>query len=116
MATLTIKNLPDELYEQIKTSAAVNRRSINQEVIFLIEQVLAANASGFETTLADVRRLREHLGVYVTDEEIQHARNTGRYRPTKEEIMANAQRLRDKTAHYHLTDDELNEWKNEGRP
>lgn len=116
MATLTIKNLPDELYEKIKTSAAVNRRSINQEVIFLIEQVLAANAVGVETTLSDVRRLREQLGIYITEEEIHQAKNTGRYRLTKEEIMANAQRLRDKTAQYHLTDAELNEWKNEGRP
>lgn len=116
MATLTIKNLPDELYEQIKTSAAVNRRSINQEAIFLMEQALAANTAGLETTLSDVRRLREHLGIYVTDEESNQTRNAVRYRPTKEEIMANAQRLREKTAQYHLTDVELNEWKNEGRP
>ena len=78
MATLTIKNLPDELYEKIKTSAAVNRRSINQEVIFLIEQVLAANAVGQETTLDEVRVLREQLGIYVTDEEINQAKNEGR--------------------------------------
>ena len=78
MATLTIKNLPDELYEKIKTSAAVNRRSINQEVIFLIEQVLAANAVGQETTLEEVRALREKLGIYVTDEEINQAKNEGR--------------------------------------
>jgi antitoxin FitA len=78
MATLTIKNLPDELYEQIKTSAAVNRRSINQEVIYLIEQVLAANAVGQEATLEEVRVLREQLGIYVTDEEINQAKNEGR--------------------------------------
>lgn len=78
MATLTIKNLPDELYEKIKTSAAVNRRSINQEVIFLIEQVLAANAVGQETTLDEVRVLREQLGIYITDEEINQAKNEGR--------------------------------------
>jgi plasmid stability protein len=116
MATLTIKNLPDELYEKIKTSAAVNRRSINQEAIFLIEQALAANAAGTETTLSEVRLLREQLGIYVTEEELAKAKNEGRDRPTKEEIMARAKRLREKTAHYHLTDEELNKWKNEGRP
>ncbi len=78
MATLTIKNMPDELYEKIKASAAVNRRSINQEVIFLIEQVLAANAAGFETTLSEVRLLREQLGIYVTEDEINQAKNEGR--------------------------------------
>jgi antitoxin FitA len=78
MATLTIKNMPDELYEKIKASAATNRRSINQEAIFLIEQVLANNVSGFETTLSEVRVLREQLGIYVTDEEINQAKNEGR--------------------------------------
>lgn len=116
MATVTLKNVPDELYEKIKTSAAVNRRSVNQEVIFLIEQALAANAAGTEATLAEVRLLREKLGIYVTEEEVTQAKNEGRYRPTKEEIMETAKRLREKTAHYHLTDEELNEWKNEGRP
>ncbi|MCC6606463.1 MAG: Arc family DNA-binding protein [Anaerolineae bacterium] len=116
MATVTLKNVPDELYEKIKTSAAVNRRSVNQEVIFLIEQALAANAAGTEATLAEVRLLREKLGIYVTEEEVTQAKNEGRYRPTKEEIMETAKRLREKTAHYHLTDEELNKWKNEGRP
>lgn len=115
MATVTLKNVPDELHEKIKTSAAVNRRSINQ-VIFLIEQALAANAAGTEATLAEVRLLREKLGIYVTEEEVTKAKNEGRHRPTNEEIMETAKRLREKTAHYHLTDEELNKWKNEGRP
>ncbi len=116
MATMTLKNVPEKLHEKIKMSAAVNRRSINQEVIFLIEQALAANAAGTEATLAEVRLLREKLGIYVTEEEVTRAKNEGRYRPTNEEIMETAKRLREKTAHYHLTDEELNEWKNEGRP
>ncbi|MDQ3254247.1 MAG: Arc family DNA-binding protein, partial [Acidobacteriota bacterium] len=33
MATLTIKNLPDDLYQQLKRTAAQHRRSINSEVI-----------------------------------------------------------------------------------
>ncbi len=78
MATLTIKNLPDELYARLKASAAANRRSINQEAIFRIEQVLAANAVDFEATLSEVRQLREELGIYVTDEEINQAKNEGR--------------------------------------
>ena len=38
MATLTIKNIPDDLYEELKQRAATNRRSINNEVIMLIER------------------------------------------------------------------------------
>ena len=78
MATLTVKNLPDELYEKIKASAAANRRSINQEVIFLMERVLKAEEESFEKTLAEARRLRDQLGIYVTDAELNQAKNEGR--------------------------------------
>lgn len=33
MATLTIRNVPDELYATLKKQAAESRRSLNQEVI-----------------------------------------------------------------------------------
>lgn len=33
MATLTLRNVPDELVERLKGNAARNRRSLNQEVI-----------------------------------------------------------------------------------
>ncbi len=80
MATLTIKNIPDELYERLKASAEANRRSINSEIILLIERALAS------------------------------------YRPSPEEIEAEALKLRELTAGYHLTQEELDAWKNEGRP
>ena len=48
--------------------------------------------------------------------EISRAKKADRFRPTKKEIMVNAKRLRVKTVHFHLTDDELAEWENKGRP
>jgi len=38
MATRTIKNLPDSLYKRIKRRAAGNRRSIAQQVVFLLDE------------------------------------------------------------------------------
>ncbi|MCP4420590.1 MAG: Arc family DNA-binding protein [Chloroflexi bacterium] len=78
MATMTIKNIPDELYEKVKRSAAANRRSINQEVIFVIEQALAVDAVDVETTLSEIKLLREQLDIYVTEAEINRAKNEGR--------------------------------------
>ena len=78
MATVTIKNIPDELYEQLKIIAKANRRSINQEVIFIIEQAMLSNQADFETTLDEIRTLRKSLNLYVTDEEINQAKNEGR--------------------------------------
>lgn len=41
MATLTIKNFPDDLYRQIKQRAGKNRRSISQEVVQLLDEVVS---------------------------------------------------------------------------
>lgn len=40
MATLTIKNFPDELYEKIRELARRERRSIGKQVIHLLTQAL----------------------------------------------------------------------------
>jgi len=40
MATLNVKNLPDELYEQLKARAKRDQRSIAQEVSFLLAEAL----------------------------------------------------------------------------
>ncbi len=79
MATITIKNIPDDLYEKLKTAAEANRRSINSEVITYIEQMV-------------YRRQR-----------------------TPVEVLAQADQLREMTAHYKITDEELEDAINEGR-
>jgi plasmid stability protein len=42
MATLVIKNLPDELHARLKAQAQRHHRSVTKEVVTLIEQALAA--------------------------------------------------------------------------
>ena len=41
MANLQIKNIQDELYEEIKKLAAAENRSISQQVLFLVKEYLA---------------------------------------------------------------------------
>ena len=79
MATLSIKNMPMEVYERLKLCAKANRRSINQEVIAVLEQAL-------ETPPIDV-----------------------------ESTLERTQKIRELTAQYRLRDEELDQWKNEGR-
>lgn len=80
MATLTIKNLPDALYAQLKARAAENRRSINSEAILAVERALAeARAGDPADLLATLRRSRARLkGLYLTDTELRAARESGR--------------------------------------
>ena len=79
MATLTIKNIPDELYERLKRSAAQNRRSINSEVIVCLEKALGSRPIDPEAFLADVRAFRKSIPeAFVTDEFLRAAKNEGR--------------------------------------
>lgn len=42
MATLNVKNFPDDVYERLKAMAAAERRSIAAEVIHLLERASIA--------------------------------------------------------------------------
>ena len=38
MATITVKNIPNDLYKKLKETASSHRRSINNEVIYYIDK------------------------------------------------------------------------------
>ena len=40
MPTITLKNIPEKLYERLKESAADHRRSLNSEIIVRLEHAL----------------------------------------------------------------------------
>jgi len=79
MATITVKNVPPELYEKFKELAKANRRSINSEVIVCIERAVRARRVDPEAALARARQLREATAGYGTsDEEFDAAKRAGR--------------------------------------
>ena len=62
--TLTLKNIPDAVYERLKASAEVNRRSLNSEAIVCLESVLIPGRIGVSERLARARALRANLPKY----------------------------------------------------
>ena len=58
MATLTIKNVPEELYRQLKRSADAHRRSLNSEAITCLERALSHVQPDEEALMERVRQLR----------------------------------------------------------
>jgi plasmid stability protein len=60
-ATLTLKNVPDEVYERLKVSAATHRRSLNREAIVCLESVLLRGRVDPAERLARARALRSKL-------------------------------------------------------
>ncbi|MDP1898947.1 MAG: Arc family DNA-binding protein [Rubrivivax sp.] len=59
--TLTLKNIPDALYERLKASAAANRRSLNSEALVRLESVLLQTRLAPTERLARARWLRAAL-------------------------------------------------------
>jgi len=80
MVTITIKNIPEEIYEKIKLQAKTNRRSVNSEIISIFEHAV---------------QKRTPMNV--------------------QEILERARRVRELTAHYPATNEEIDRWKKEGR-
>lgn len=79
MVTITLKNIPDDLYEKLKETAKANNRSINGEVLFAIKHSLLMKPIDVEATLERARILREATAHYVvTDEELTKFKNEGR--------------------------------------
>jgi len=77
--TITVKNIPPELYERLKRSAALHHRSINSEVIALIETAVASKKRKPEDFLASARAIRERTGRYKLKQEfIDKTKRAGR--------------------------------------
>ena len=56
--SLTLKNIPDEVYRRLKASAASHRRSLNSEAIVCLESVLVPGRQPVSARLAQARALR----------------------------------------------------------
>ena len=65
--TLTLKNIPDAVYAQLKASAALHRRSLNREAIVCLETVLAPGKLAPGERLARVLRAGLQSGGFGAD-------------------------------------------------
>ena len=79
MPTLTIKGLPDPIYERLKAQAEAHRRSLNSEIITCLERAVAAPPLDVEPFLAKLETFSQGLRVTpLTDKELRAARERGR--------------------------------------
>lgn len=58
---LTVKNIPDAVYDRLKRSAEAHRRSLNSEVIACLESVLPPTRAGTSDLILRARALRATL-------------------------------------------------------
>ena len=79
MASITLKNIPDDLYDRLKVAARAHHRSINSELIHCLEKALKPCPVSPEERLERLRRMRPDIPQSaVSPEEIQQAIDKGR--------------------------------------
>ena len=79
MASLTIKNIPDDLYKNLKISANMHHRSINSELIHCLETVLLPKKLSPAELELNARLLRGKVKADLIDSaEIDEAKRAGR--------------------------------------
>ena len=79
MATVTIKNIPEEVYRKLKRQASAHHRSFNQEVIACLERSTESVLFDPAAILAQARVLRKQgNGSVVTDRLLRQLRTEGR--------------------------------------
>jgi hypothetical protein len=70
MASLTLKNVPDKLMKALRKAAEGDRRSLNQEVMHLLEEALGKRAETFtpsEKVQAQLDAWRKLAGKWQSD-------------------------------------------------
>ena len=79
MKTITLKGIPEGLYLELRRRAEAQRRSLNAEVLFRLEQSVAAREATAAELLARINKVREQIKLpYLPDDELRAARREGR--------------------------------------
>ena len=76
--TLTLKNIPDEVYERLKAAAEMHRRSLNSEAIVCLETVLTPTRISPSERIARARQLRAGLKGKFRERDVDALKRQGR--------------------------------------
>ena len=79
MHNITIKNIPDDLYQRIKMTAHANRRSINNEIINRLDKSLKSTKIDVDAFLRRIENFQNSIEIpALTDDLILTAKEEGR--------------------------------------
>lgn len=78
MPSITVKNIPEEIYNKVREQAEAHHRSINSEIIACLEQTVQARTISDDQILKEARRLRKKAKGSLSNREIEDTINQGR--------------------------------------
>lgn len=73
----TLKNIPDAIYEKVKSRAQRHRRSINSEIIAILGEVVTPQRVAVEEFLARADEIRARTKGFLTDDFLRKAKREG---------------------------------------
>jgi antitoxin FitA len=79
MPAITLKNIPDSLYAQLKEAASLHRRSLNSEILHCVDEALNTHKVDVPEHLDVARRLRAKTAKFrLTAKILNDAKHQGR--------------------------------------
>lgn len=75
---ITIRDIPDEVYEKIKKQAELHHRSINSEIIVCLEKNVQSSRRNPDQIIARAKKLKQKANGSLSIDEIQKAIDQGR--------------------------------------
>jgi plasmid stability protein len=76
--SITIRNIPDDVYQKLKAQAEYHQRSINSEVIFYLKQMTGSYRPDPDQIIARAKKLKLQAKGSLSMQEIQQAIDQGR--------------------------------------
>jgi len=78
MPAITLKNIPDSLYAQLKTAAGTHHRSLNSEILYCVERTLGTHKINAFEHIERAQKLRAKTAQHnLTDKELSDFKNEG---------------------------------------
>jgi len=74
---ITIRDIPDEVYEKLKKQAELHHRSINSEVIYYLKRIVQSHRPDPDQIIARARHLKQQAKGSFSIEQIQDAIDQG---------------------------------------
>jgi plasmid stability protein len=78
MSTITIKDVPPAVHRSLKLRAQAHGRSLNKEIIITLESIMHGAAIDAKAVGQRARAVRETMGVYLTQKDLETLKSTGR--------------------------------------
>ncbi len=67
MPSITVKNIPDPIYENLKSAAQAHHRSINSEIIACLEKELMHEKIPVDIRIKNAQQLRTRFKAKIAD-------------------------------------------------